>query len=520
MRTMGRPLRAILLLFGLAVLVPAVTAEDLESELPALRKATALELDVLAAWCNKKQLYAKRDEVFEQLLEYDPEHEDARRRLRYQKDERGTWEQDVKYKRPRNLAKGAEEADERLAVVLGRYRAAVLALCAKAQTIPELLWARRLVDAMASRCPEERGIDPVLRDLTLRYYASVRDKGLIQEMDEAGAWLTQHHPEDLAIRAAMRETKREDTWVLDETARALDHLMDFATFAAETMKAIAPRKAELPKHAAKIELPWTDGAATEHVQAFGTVAPAQLADLVTACEAAGPMFERALGAAPVRREELTLYVFATKGECKTFLSKYPVVDNPTLQIQDKLDLVYASGRTLAIKANPADAQKDLAVNELLNQMISDTFLESAAPRGWHAEGLSRYLAWRIAGTRLSINVSGKYAGQAGDREVPGTDDSWLSSARAQLKANPAADLELMMGKGTDVFSPRDALVAYAFAVYLLEGFDRLAGEFLKAHQATKDADKACRSILGMPRAVAEHRLLRWLDDMLAHQAVK
>lgn len=516
-----RALPWLLLAAVAAAVAPArARGEGLEKARTADARQTARDLGDLARWCQEKRLYGKRDEVLEHLLRFDPEDEDARRRLRYHKAEDGMWVQDGKYHRPHNLARGADEADAKLAKVLAAHRARMLAACRQASTIPELMAARREAEGLDRQHPGDADVAATLREVMLRTHAALREKGLVPEMEQAGAWLVQHHPQDLAVRAALGQSQHGGAWVLDETARALDHGGAFETVVAAARKAVTVGPGKLPAAAQRIDLPWQPGVATKHVRVLGTADAKHLGELAITCEAAGTLFERAYGRAPVRRGGLTLFVFAGKGEVDKFLKGYPVVDNPTLALRDKLDLVYADGSTLVLDPNPPDAWKDLAGNEILNQMLADTYLHSEAPRGWHAEGLSRYLAWKLTGTRLSINVSGKYAGQAGSREVPGSKDHWLVAARAALAKDPRADLQLTLGKGTDVFTPRDALIAYAFAVYLFEGFDGVAGAFVKALAASKDVDKVCRSILAMPRTVAEARLRHWLDEVIRLRAPK
>ena len=99
--------------------------------------------------------------------------------------------------------------------------------------------------------------------------------------------------------------------------------------------------------------------------------------------------------------------------------------------------------------------------------------------------------------------------------MPESGDPWLLKARAHVAKG--ADLRLLLGKGVDVFSVRDSMVAYAFAVYLLEGHRGVAADFVTALAKTADADKACLDVLGLPRSVIEHRLKRWLDEVTADE---
>ncbi len=517
--------RLALLLGGLvlaAVWAPAARAEEdeakptLAAQAEALQPTTAAKLSALAAWCQKKKLYGTRDEILEQLLEFDAGDEAARKRLKYKRDDAGGWVRNPKYKRPRNLAKGGlEEAQTRLAATLGAHWDGVEALCAQAESITDLLWAMSTLQALASRFPEREGLTERQRVLAQRYFDATRARGLVKEMAATADWLRQHHGTSLAVREALGEVERDGLWVMGETARTLDGRAGLDTALAAAKKAETTASAAT-KLEGKIKLPWVEAAATTHGRVAGTATAEHLAAVAKACEAAGTLFEQALRTAPAWRSGLTFYLFSKKGERATFLAGFPIVENPTLAMKDKLDLVYADGQTLLVRAILAKAQADLAVNEVLNVMLSDTFLKSETPRAWHSEGISRYLAWKITGTRYSINVSGSYAGSTKDRHVPDTAAKWLAQARTHLRKAPAG-LQLLLGKGTDTFNARDALVAYAFSIYLIEGHDGLAGEFLKLHHKTKDVDRACREILGMPRVVVEHRLLRWLDEVIAQQ---
>lgn len=489
---------------------------DLQARALALGTETGAKLAAHAAWCAKKKLYGKRDEAYERLLAFEPDHKEARKKLKYKRGDDHAWVQNPRYKRARNLAKkGQAEADATLAAILEAQVTGLLALCGSAETIPQLLWARSTLAGLHSTYPGRSDIAPIERTLALRYHAATKDKALVKEMVETEDWLRERYGTDLAVRDALGEVTRDDLWLLRESARTLEQVAGLdATIAAA--RKVAPTASDATKAEAKIELPWSQAVATKHVRVAGTADPKEMVKVATACEAAGALFEQALGTAPAWRAGLTVYLFAKKDERATFLKGFPTVDNVTLKHQDKLDLVYADGQTLVVRALQARGQLDLAVNEILNQMVADTFLGSETPLAWHAEGISRYLAWKLTGTRMAINVSGKYAGDAQDRAVPDADAKWLVKVRAQLAKKPAG-LQLLLGKGTDAFGARDALVAYGFAVYLIEGHDGLAGEFLKLHYKTKDVDRGCRDLLGMPRAVVEERLLRWLDEVIAEQ---
>lgn len=487
---------------------------DLPARDQALAKETAIALEALADWCTKKKLYGKRDDVYERLLTFDPEHAKARKKLRYKKTPDEGWVQHERYKRPRNMAKkGQQEADEKLAAILGAHAAKQIALAREARSIADLLWARSLLAALHSRLPGRDDITPAERDLALRYLAATKDKGLVDEMVATETWLRERYGTDLVVRDALGEVEREGLWVLQESARTLDAVAGLEAVLAEARK-VKPQPSDPTRVEAKIELPWNQAVATKHVRVAGTANAEQLVKTAIACEAAGALFAKALGKAPAWRADLRIYLFAGEKERATFLQGYPVVENPTIKHQDKLDLVYADGQALAIRKLLPRGQLDLAVNEVLNMLLSDTFLGHETPLAWHAEGIARYLSWMLTNTRMAIAVSNKYAGDAQDRAVPDADSAWLPHVRKHLDRGPAG-LQLLLGKGTDAFTARDALMAYGFSIYLIEGFDGLAGSFVAEHWRSKDVDATCRDLLAMPRAVVEHRLKRWLDEVMA-----
>lgn len=492
--------------------------DDLEDARASLEKDLAAALVDLAGWCTKKRLYGRRDAAFEVLLEVDPDHAEARKRLKYKKDEAGGWVQSPAYKPATNWKRDlVPESEERLAKIQADHLTALLQLYGRATALTDLLWARREVEALQGRYPADARLPKLLRTLVLRYYRHVAEKGLVNEMDGAAAFLRTHYPRDVEILGALGEVDYKGVRMLTETATTLKRGRDSATAARAALEKIELQPAKLDADEAKIKLPWTAGVATSDIRVVGTAKAEELRAVATHVQAAGVVFEGALNVPPSRRKGLTLVVLAGEGEDDTFVEAYPVEDNPSLQQRKKigLDLVYLHGYAMLLRKNPADAQIDLAVNTVLNQIFSDTFLEYGAPRGWHAEGISRYLAYLLLGTRLSINVVGKYAGQGEGRNVPGSKDSWLANAKAQLAKNKRVGLQVLLGKGVDTFSARDAVVAYAFAVYLIESQGKLVAPFLQSHVRTSDVDKAAREILGMPRTVLEHRFVRWLDEIIA-----
>ena len=65
----------------------------------------------------------------------------------------------------------------------------------------------------------------------------------------------------------------------------------------------------------------------------------------------------------------------------------------------------------------------------------------------------------------------------------------------------------------DAYTVRDSILAYAFAVYLIEGLGPTTGDFLAAVGKGGDVDAAARAVFDMPLAVMASRFRHWLDEM-------
>ncbi len=58
-------------------------------------------------------------------------------------------------------------------------------------------------------------------------------------------------------------------------------------------------------------------------------------------------------------------------------------------------------------------------------------------------------------------------------------------------------------------------VTVAKEIELEDKFENMGAQMVKeVASKTSDVDRACREILGMPRAVVEHRFVRWLDEVI------
>ncbi len=493
---------------------------DLAARLVAASPALIECLEAHAAWCAQKKAYGKRDEAYERLLEWAPEHEEARRWLRYERDDHGLWRQRSSYRRPTNPSKAViQEADTTLATLIETWRRAQVAACLTADDLNERLAAERRLAALLTRFPAAPEIAEAERRTLILLYRDALEAGLLEEVKRLGTRLGDRWPLDIEVRATLGEVVHNDVWLLAESARTLRDASGLrGRVAAALEQAAAQVTSSAPTQVeAGIDLPWAQAYAAPAVRTAGTAGAPVLSRLATLAEAAGPVLDAVLGAPSVRRAGFTAYAFAEPEHLDRFLAAYPVVANATLEHRTslQLSLVWADGRTMAIDGVLPVGQYDLCVNTLLNQLLSDSLLDGADLAGWQAEGIVRYLAYLMTGTRFSVQMStDRYAGgETAARAVPASEDAWLMAALKLTESLPQLDLLLLLGKGLDALTAPDATLAYAFSIYLIEGHPGLLRPFLLSVHKSANADKAAREILGMPMSIVEHRFRRWLSEV-------
>jgi len=521
MRTRPGALLLAALLLGV---VPAAADEEpaggLAARLEGLRLDLVRGLEEHARECARKKALGKRDEAWALVLDLEPDHEEARRWLRYKRDAEGVWKQASHYRRPSNPDRAvAARCDEARDALVRAWRSGVVAACETAQGMSDLRAAEARLSEMAERHPGLEDLDAARRAVWLAIHVEAGARGCLEDLDRAADALRSRFPEDLVVRARLGEVPVEGVWLLVESQRTLAETAGLRAAGTEALARAKQRIApvEPTDLERRLELPLSHPQAGEHVRTAGTAPDEVLAHLAALGDALGPLLERALGRPTVRRQRLSVNAFAQSEHLDAFLAAYPVVENPTLTRRKELALsvVWADGSTLAIDAVPAVAQYDLCVHTLLNQTLSDTLFGGADLSGWEAEGPVRYLAYLLTGTRFTVGVAaGRYAtGEASPRAVPASEDAWLMAARALLAKADPPDLRLLFGKGLDAITAPEATLAYALSVYLLEGHPGLFAPFALSVRRTSDADRSAREVLGVSLPVLGHRLRRWLDEV-------
>jgi hypothetical protein len=132
------------------------------------------------------------------------------------------------------------------------------------------------------------------------------------------------------------------------------------------------------------------------------------------------------------------------------------------------------------------------------------------------EGLATYLTWLVTGTRYSWTVESTYAGTGGadPGKLRSAKFDWAAAASALLeKPENAMALRLSLPKPYSGQNATDALVTYAFAAYLVEGYPDATRRILKTIGEGKGLDAVFVETFGADPERVQRRLARWCREV-------
>ncbi|MHC5010059.1 MAG: hypothetical protein ACYTG6_03795, partial [Planctomycetota bacterium] len=230
---MRRPLWIALLVA--APFFPAVARAD-DFEAAELRADLVGSLEELTHWARSKRLYGKRDDTYALILEVDPEHVGARHALDYERAEDGTWVQNPRFKRGTNWSRRElENYDRRLAEILERHGAALLAVADEAVSADALAQAVKEIEAALALGTDCEAVLQGLRRTMLRYAEALRPDGSFEARIAARRALLDRFPDDEEVRRTVGDVLREGVWMPKDAAVARDRQAELAA-AAEAAK--------------------------------------------------------------------------------------------------------------------------------------------------------------------------------------------------------------------------------------------------------------------------------------------
>jgi hypothetical protein len=445
-------------------------------------QALVSDLEAVAARCNRGGLFRTRNEIYELILTFDPDHAAARKWLKYKRQD-GRWVRAGRYKPPRNLAKqGLDEADAAL---------------------------REVGEAFAARVTGELAAPLAGPDGTLR--------------PEVVRAVLRVAPDREDLRRANGEVLSADgAWMLKESVRALARRSELAMIATQAVtEATAPVVARPAREENQARVGWTRILQGRHVRLLGTPTAEELERCERHVEASFRLFGAAAGVSPPAGRGLTMYVLATATERAMLLTNHPD-SNPKYK---EYGLgVHSSwlpkGRALWIMDGRAPKRLEWCVRQAVGYQLGHAF-GVRGKKGWAFEGFGLYLGHLLTGTRSTYFIRRTKYGEkreSGDKDLwgrlvePGAD--WHAEARVLLAGPRRPDLRLLLGKDVNQMDTEEMLYSFVLAAYCLEGRERDVAPLLRAFGKEKlPPDDAVRKGLGLGIGDLEQRVRRWLDEV-------
>lgn len=455
-----------------------------------LRSSTAGKLEDLAKQCQTAKAYLQRDLTYDTLLLFDPEHAGARKYLGWKKDRKtGEWSRPRAYKAPR-------DKDHAAALTLMEERAALL---------------KGHSDGLLSLLEEHRESLP---------------KGRFEsEVDE----LLQADPDNEQLRALVGQVKVEGEgghrWMRAETARTLEQRKVLAKdWDAARSGAPDPQAVEPEGFETELEVKFTGLAETPGYRVLASSGKGEAEEVARLLEAVDAWMHPLLGTSH-SQGQIRIYLMSGKAG-ETFIRNYPeIAATDRMKYQGINGAWLASSERLGVWNGDRRSRLDQCLRLLVSYAMLDTYgrtedgnwVAGGMP-GWIEQGLGIYMTWRIAGTKLSLQMkSSDYSSSGRPDYLDNLQDeeaNWISLARRMMQGSRKPNLALTLGKDAMAMESEDLLLTYAVSAWLLEGHEReVFHKILKRCGQRESTVKVLEEELGMPLPRIEAALIDWLEEI-------
>jgi hypothetical protein len=470
----------LLLLLCLPILParPAVAEDDLVGLAAVQSEKIARDLDELAAWCQENKLYLGRDNCYQLLIRFTPDHKDARKRLKYTRKD-GEWVRG-NYSPPENRNEEMEPIYlERIQKIVSTYVSNMLGILERTYT------GRETPERMAA-----------LADLV--------------HVD----------PSNAEIRDLMGEANRRGKWVLKETVSAEKRHADLLDTAKEAIAAVKSPKMIAPTDEEKdLGVRWISAFQGEWWRALGTVPAKEVDRCLRHMEASDDIFNAAFGLEFHCPAGCGFYLLNGKKQAGTVLEKHPAFGDAQRKYLLGLTAAWIPGKRIFFKwSDSEDMRLDGSVRNAVGIMMLMSFGISTK-RGWVWEGLGLYLDEIITGSRRTVFVTRKIHTTTEkeakfdiERRMKAPGANWLLIARDLYDAGAAPDLNVMSRKEVNDLTNEDLIVGYALSRYIVEGNPELATKFFLFHGETQGIYDTIDQVFKRPVGSFLERFRRWLQE--------
>lgn len=474
-----------LLVCALALASTPASAQDdtFAQRRSAARAQVVAGLTELARWCDSKQLYLERDDLYARLIGLDPEHAEARKGLRHKKGADGKWPAPGPTKSANRNAKALAEYPPLRAAVVGPYCDTMLAL----------------VDGDGG-APGQR--------------ASVYDEILLVDPDEP------------RVHERLGDVQVDGKWLMKETVAAKQRRGKIREVVKSCLDSV-PRGTSTSASGDEAQLvgAWKCALATDGVRVLSTTDGCER--MVQVVQTANALLEGLFGTGSSYPGQYTIYLLQP-GEKALFLDRMPGIP-----AKDRQRMLATVGGGIPGTANNAiwdadpNVRADMAVRLSYQGLLRSTFGVGPTQGAFASEGLGLYLTREILGTRLTWWVvpgkapRGEFFSEAvvtPDVEAMATrarlmqgEANWLNEARKLFDTGAAPHLAQVTKRKLDSMSVADIVVSYALVSYVVEGRPEQAREFFSL-VGSDSADAASKAVFELTLPELEKRLRRWLAE--------
>jgi len=399
-------------------------------------------LEELVEFCHSNKAYQERDKAYAAILVLDPEHEEARKWLRYKKDRRtGKWVQRG-YREPK---------------------------ASKDEEIIEQAREKRL-------------------DIDAVYVDTVMD--LVEEFEEAlgpqktkaeYAELMELAPDNERVREANGylpiEIGGERVWkkkVVVEALKARDEINEQLDGYREEVPEY--EEAEISDVEDALDIDWEVALRTDRFRVLGVASTSEVEDMLGFLHAQWDLLPDLMVEKPRLPRDFTFYTLDGESAKEAFIDNHPGLEGQDPdEIASLASTWLATGDGVTAWASEDISRIDVACKQLTNYYMQRSF-GVGSDHGWILEGFSMYVNMQVCETRLSyLVVKTEYVDKrerdAADR-FQDADADWIDLAAEILADAPPTRLVDTLGKNPNDLSPTDYVLSYALASYLIEAHGR------------------------------------------------
>jgi hypothetical protein len=430
-------------------------------------------LEAHAEWCTGKTMFQAREHVLTLLLEFDPDHAEARKLLGFTREKNGSWKPPAKARPPKDFDKKlVGEAETRLAAAHGPY-------------------VERLVAELEGGLAGE-------------------DRAL------AAADVLKFEPDHPRVHALLGEVKDGERWVLPETVRARARREVLRELVKDAFSGVKPAEpVALNERERAFGQKWRAVAAGP-VRVVGSVASEELGLCAQALQALERFAQGVFGVEHTLPAGLTVFLFDDPAQKALFIEKHPAIPVEARAYHMGLEGGGVQGTAdFAFWIGDAQRRIDGIVRLALGYWLTGAF-GVRIEHGWLYEGFGLYLTRSLVRSRLTWIAQPSKVPTAEEmalrQRLLEPDSNWMEEAHKVLTGAAPPRLAELVKKGASELTTEEVLLANALATYLFEVHPGEVARLLTAVGTGSPQLEALGKATGQAPAELERHLLRWMEE--------